>query len=144
MASAKEVVQRAWHAYAQHDLDAVLEAYAEDAVLTVPGAPPAEGRAAIRQTWGSFLTAFPDDSPKIERIVGEGDTVVIEFSSSGTHSGPLALPSGETLPATGRTVEISGISITDVRNGRIRRETFYWDGLSFLTQLGLIPETATA
>lgn len=144
MASAKELVEQAWQAYIRHDLDALMEAYAADAVLTVPGAPPAAGREAIREVWSSFLTAFPDDGPTIERIVNEGDTVVVQFSSGGTNSGPLLLPTGETLPATGRKVQLSGMSISDVVDGRIKRETFYWDGFSFLTQLGLIPEPATS
>ena len=68
MANAKDVVERGWRAYIARDLDALAAAYAEDAVLTVPGAPPAEGREAIRQLWSTFLDAFPHDSPTIMRI----------------------------------------------------------------------------
>jgi steroid delta-isomerase-like uncharacterized protein len=142
MADAKHLVEHGWQAYIQHDLDSLLEVYAEDAVLTVPGAPPAEGRDAIGRVWTSFLDAFPNDSPTIERILADGDTVIVEFRSGGTNSGPLLLPSGEMLPATGRHVELQGISISDVAGGRIKRETFYWDTVSFLTQLGLMPEAA--
>jgi steroid delta-isomerase-like uncharacterized protein len=142
VSDAKAHVERAWQAYIRHDLDSLMEAYAEDAVLSVPGAPPAQGHDAIRQVWGSFLSAFPDDSPSITRIVAEGSTVVVEFSSGGTNSGPLALPTGETLPPTGRTVHLSGLSIADLEDGRIKRESFYWDSLSFAAQLGLLPEPA--
>jgi steroid delta-isomerase-like uncharacterized protein len=142
MADAKQVVEHGWQSYIQHDLDSLLEVYAEDAVLTVPGARPAEGREAIGRVWSSFLGAFPNDSPTIERILADGDTVIVEFRSGGTNSGPLLLPTGEMLPATGRHVELQGISISDVEGGRIKRETFYWDTVSFLTQLGLIPEAA--
>ena len=67
----------------------------------MPASPPAEGPDAIRRTWAGVLGAFPDDSPTIERVLAEGDTVVVQFSSSSTNSGPIVLPTGETLPATG-------------------------------------------
>ena len=113
-------------------------------MLTVPGAPPAEGREAIRQLWSTFLDAFPHDSPTITRMTAEGDVVAVEFRSSGTNSGPLTLPTGGTIPATGRRVELTGVSISEVEGDHIKRETFYWDSASFLMQLGLIPEPATA
>jgi ketosteroid isomerase-like protein len=140
MADAKQVVEREWQAYIQHDLDSLLEVYAEDAVLTVPDAPPAEGREAIGEMWKGFLDAFPDDSPTVERILVDGDTVIVEFRSDQTNSGPLLLPSGETLPATGRRIAFQGVSISDVEDGQITRETFYWDSVLFATQLGLMPE----
>jgi steroid delta-isomerase-like uncharacterized protein len=144
MADAKQVVEHGWQAYIQHDLDSLLEVYAEDAVLTVPGAPPVEGREAIGRVWASFLDAFPNDSPRIERILADGNTVIVEFRSGGTNNGPLLLPTGEMLAATGRRVELQGISISDVEGGQIKREAFYWDTVSFLTQLGLMPEAAEA
>ena len=144
MANAKDVVERGWRAYIARDLDALAAAYAEDAVLTVPGAPPAEGREAIRQLWSTFLDAFPHDSPTITRMTAEGDVVAVEFTSSGTNAGPLTLPTGDKIPATGRHVELSGVSISEVEGEHTKRETFYWDSASFLMQLGLMPEPATA
>ena len=144
MADAKDVVLQGWDAYRRHDLDGVLEAYAEDAELIVPGAPPARGRDEIRATWKGFLDAFPDDSPTIEKTVREGDTVVVVFTTTGTNTGPLAMPTGESIPATGRRVELSGVSVAEVADDKVVRETFYWDNASFLTQLGLMPEPTAA
>ena len=83
---------------------------------------------------------FQTMAPTVERILVDGDTVIVEFRSDQTNSGPLPLPSGETLPATGRRIALRGISISDVMDGQITRETFYWDSVLFATQLGLMPE----
>ena len=42
---------------AANDVDALAACYAEDAILWGPGAPPAQGRDAIRAAWGGMLEA---------------------------------------------------------------------------------------
>ena len=46
-----------FQAYAAGDADAMAALYAEDAVLSPPGAPPARGRAAIREYLAGAIAA---------------------------------------------------------------------------------------
>jgi uncharacterized protein (TIGR02246 family) len=46
-----------FQAYAAGDADAIAALYAEDAVLSPPGAPPARGRAAIREYLAGDIAA---------------------------------------------------------------------------------------
>jgi ketosteroid isomerase-like protein len=72
-----------------------------------------------------------------------GDTAINEWSASGTHQGPLETPEG-TIPATGKQITIRGCDVVTVRDGRITSHRAYFDQLSFMAQLGLLPEEAAA
>jgi len=50
----------------------------------------------------------------------------------GTHQGEF-----QGIPATGNKVEISGIIISRIENGKIVEEREDWDLLGFMQQLGL-------
>ena len=80
-----------------------------------------------------FLTAFPDIRFTIEDEISEGDTVVIRWTVTGTHRGDLP-----DLPATGKTISLSGISIARLRDGKGVESWNNWDGLGMMQQLGAI------
>jgi steroid delta-isomerase-like uncharacterized protein len=78
--------------------------------------------------------AFPDGRYAINRVVAEGDFVVVHFTGRGTNTG-----AGNGLPATGKQLEVAGITIFRVVEGKIVEEWTEYDRLSLLTQLGLAP-----
>lgn len=143
MSSPKDVVSAGWAAWTQHDLDGTMAKYTDDAVLVLPGMAPIEGKDAIRQAWSTFMTAFPDEAVTLHHIA-EGTTVVTEWSSTATHTGPLPLPTGELLPPTGKSVSLGGVDIAEVDGELISRHAFYWDNAAFLQQLGLMPTPEAA
>ena len=63
-----------------------------------------------------YLTNGTDDSV----LVAEGDTVVYVWNATGTHDGPLALPSGA-VPPTGKRGVVPGTLIATVKDGKIIR-----------------------
>ncbi len=53
---AVQAVNAAWFkAFNAHDVDAITALYADDAVVSAPGMPPARGTAAIRETLGKDI-----------------------------------------------------------------------------------------
>jgi len=44
------------------------------------------------------------------------------------------------VPATNRKVTVPGVTIAEVRNNKITRQTITWDQMTFLMQLGLVTE----
>jgi hypothetical protein len=54
--------------------------------------------------------------------------------------GPLATPTGETLPPTGRRVSVRGVDVQTHLGGGVARHHIYFDQVEFLAQLGLMPE----
>jgi steroid delta-isomerase-like uncharacterized protein len=84
----------------------------------------------------SFLEAFPDISFSVEDLIAERDKVVSRYTGRGTHRGETE----EFGPPTGRRIEVEGISIHRIEDGKIVEEWNQYDNLSILQQLGLAPE----
>ena len=86
-----------------------------------------------------FRTAFPDARFTVEDLIAEGDRVAARLTMRGTHLGPM-----NGVPATGRAVVVTGMSIERVANGRIVEGWNQNDALGLLTQLGVLPPPPTA
>ena len=86
-----------------------------------------------------FKQAFPDLRWEMRGSSLRGsDTVVAEGVFIGTNTGPIVGPRGPIL-ATGRRVELAFCDIWKVCNGRIVENRIYYDQVTFLGQLGLMP-----
>jgi steroid delta-isomerase-like uncharacterized protein len=116
-----------------HDVGAAASLYASDAVLIDPTVLY-EGRDAIR---GCFEALFRPFDHKIETsmLVEEGDTVAAESLWRGTNTGPIAMPYGTEIAATGKTVELRGVAVLTIRDGKIASERAYVDMAAMATQL---------
>jgi len=78
---------------------------------------------------------FPDRKWEMTSAFSDGNKVATESIWSGTftHS------DDPNKPATGKHVTLRCVSITEIRNGKICRNSDYYDGLSMLQQLGTLP-----
>ncbi len=85
------------------------------------------------------MDAFPDLHHEITRIVAQGDDVVLMSIMSGTNTGPLPLPTGGTIPPTGRSLKTATCFAYSLRDGKVTRAQAYMDGADLLGQLGLLP-----
>ena len=141
----RELLDRYVECYNAGDLDGVMDLYAEDAVQGMPDGI-FEGRDAIRERLAQELEAIPDVTHTVTSFVEENDAFCDEWTFAGTHTGgPLTLPNGDTIPATGKRVEVKGMEIVRVgADGNIVLNTLYYDNLGVAVQLGLMPEPAHA
>jgi steroid delta-isomerase-like uncharacterized protein len=78
-------------------------------------------------------TAMPDMQIAVKHMVAEGDLVVVHWTAWGTNTQP-----GMGLPATGKPVNVSGMTLFRFRAGKISEEWNAWSMLSVLKQLGLL------
>jgi steroid delta-isomerase-like uncharacterized protein len=69
--------------------------------------------------------------------VAEGDKVVWRWTAKGTHQGPLM-----GIPASGKPVAMSGITIERVVEGRITESWTQYDAVGLLQQVGAMPSHA--
>lgn len=75
---------------------------------------------------------FPDHKWEFKSSFSDGHRIATEAVWSGTFSHS----SNPERPATGKHVAMRTVSITELRNGKICRNTDYYDGLSMMQQLG--------
>jgi ketosteroid isomerase-like protein len=142
MGEAREVMDRLTEAVTHPDLKAIAELYAEDAVAVTPDEGEIRGRDNIVEYWRQMTETVPDGTFKTLHAYESGDTAIDEGVFSGRNTGPIQLPTGETLPATQKEVRIRGVDIATVKDGRIVDYRLYFDEMEFLGQLGLLPDEA--
>ena len=64
-----------------------------------------------------------------------GNRVYAEWLIEADHTGPLVLDDDVVLDATGRHIQLAGVSVADFREGRIRSFRTYFDDLSMIEQI---------
>jgi ketosteroid isomerase-like protein len=139
MPTPRELTDAITTAYNAHQLFRLAEFFRPDIVLVVPDAGELKGRQQVAEYHRAFLQAFPDAKIEVEAKHDSGDTTIDEWTFHGTHTGPLSLPSGETIPPTGKHVSVRGVDVVSYAGGAVASHHAYFDQLQFLTALGLMP-----
>jgi len=123
------------------DLRVVDEIAAPDMLLQYSLHEPRKGHEDIKSFMTDFRAAFPDlNFWGTADLLAEGDYVVGQWEGGGTHAGPAfsdflagSLPAG-----TGRKMHFTGITVLKLKDGKILEERGLDDGVTALTQLGLL------
>jgi steroid delta-isomerase-like uncharacterized protein len=91
-----------------------------------------------RQFWSAWFVAFPELDFEVTRTVAAETVVVTQWTFTGTNSGPVPpLGIDGQSASAGKTVRLRGISVYDVSEGLIRRETAYIDLATLMVELGV-------
>ena len=117
------------------------ELAAPDMLLQYSLHAPRRGRDEIKAFMTDFRAAFPDlNFWGTADLIAEGDTVVGQWEGGGTHTGPAFndFLVGGLPPATGRKMRFTGTTVLKVIDGKIAEEVGLDDGVTALTQLGLL------
>ena len=136
----KEIVRRVATEPWTGNYAVIDELVAGDYVGHDPALPePTRGPEGVKQFYDEFRAAYPDASLTIEAQLAEGDYVTTRWTGRGTQQGELM-----GIPATGKQVTVSGITISRLAGGKIAEEWTAWDTLGMMQQLGAIPAPTTA
>ena len=115
--------------------EAIDEMFAEDGVAhgLAGDAGSLRGPAGFRPFHRSFRDAFPDIRVTVEDVIAEGDKVAALCSVQATHG-------GDTLgfAATGRAVEIGGMTFARVRDGKIVEAWNNFDFMALFVQIDAV------
>ena len=143
MSANRQLLDRYVERYNAGDLDGVMDLYAEDAVQIMPDGTY-EGWNTVRERLAQELDGFTDLNHTVRSFVEQGDLFADEWTFVGTHTGSFRLPDGTELQPTERRVEIRGMEVVRVRDGKIVLNSLYYDTMAVAVQLGLVPESAIA
>ena len=138
MTTARELLDRAVEVYNAGDLDAYVDLYTDDAVLATPEGT-FKGRPEIRERFARELAAFSDFRFTLVSYIENGDLFADEFIFGGRHTAPFTLPDGTALPPTGKRVDVRGMEMVQVRDGKMAVDNLYYDNAAVFVQLGLFP-----
>lgn len=134
----EEIVRRFFDAWNEADFEAIEELVADDAEHHDPADPPdvPAGPEGEKRRIELYQSAFPDATLEIEDVVAEGDEVAVRWTATGTHEGEFM-----GVEPTGNEVEIAGLEIRRIEDGRIAESWAVFDALGLLQQLGVVPES---
>ena len=112
-------------------LEMVDELLSPDYVLhdPQPGTPP--GREAVERIATTFRNGLPDLTIAIDDLVAVGDKVCVRATTRGTHKGTIF-----GVPATGKFVAISGLTMVRIADGRIAESWVRNDVIGLMKQIG--------
>ena len=117
------------------------ELAAPDMLLKYSLHDPRHGHEDIKTFMSGFREAFPDLAfGGTADLIAEGDYVVGQWEGGGTHTGGAFgdFIMGSLPAATGRTMKFGGTTVLKVVNGKILQEIGLDDGVTALTQLGIL------
>ena len=99
-------------------------------------ASPADvvGIDSARAYYANYLTGFSDITFTVKDVFGMGNKLVKHWNFKGTHTGMFF-----GIPATNKKVDIDGVTLVRMEDGKIAEERDFLDNLEFMQQLGLIP-----
>jgi len=133
----KAIVRRYREMHNTNRLDQLGEVLADDFVAhnMLPHLPA--GLEGARLNHQGTLAVFPDLHATTDDLIAEGDRVVERWTQTSTHTGaPFAFGN---LPASGKRIKTTGISIYRIANGKIVEHWAEMDFFGVLQQIGAIP-----
>ncbi len=118
-------------AWNSHDPDKMLPVFTDDVFYEdVAYGELSHGHAEFRKFAASEFEAVPDLELKLVRASVQNGHGTIEWSFSGTDKG---------IYKTGKKFTVRGVSVIDVRDGKIARSLDFYDSGTIMRQVGLLP-----
>ena len=120
-------------AWASRDVEKILNLYSDDCVWEdLAIGKVMSGKEEIRGFLNEWFEAFPNNTLETISTITSGQFRCAEWINRGTHNGDFL-----NIPATGKTISIRGVSIIELRAGKIIRVSDYYDMASILRQMGI-------
>ena len=132
--SRKEVLSNALKAEAG-DASVDLEKLFTDDVVGWSPYAAVSGMAALADFSALREEAFTNVVITFRGIDEVGNKAFAEWLVEADHTGPLVLSADTALEATGRHVQLPGVTVADFREGKIRSYRTYFDDLSLIEQI---------
>ncbi len=113
--------------------EVVDEVYSADIVRHAAGVmDDVEGVEAYKAYVKDVRTIYPDFQVTLDQRIAADDWLTVQWTVTGTNEGAL----NENVPATGKKIEISGVTVARFADGKIAEEWAYWNHGAVLSQLG--------
>jgi steroid delta-isomerase-like uncharacterized protein len=122
-------------AVGRRDVEGMMEHWKEDGVVDLVPIGILRGRDEIAAFFTEMFAALPDAEMTVARVIAGQSDVAVEWRMTGTFSGgPF-----QGIEPTGRPVELRGVDMIEVADGKNVSNTAYYDGMAFARGAGLLP-----
>ncbi|SDS28825.1 ester cyclase [Gramella sp. MAR_2010_147] len=117
------------------EINAINTSNFDENIVLVSNPENIKGIEAFKAYYQNFLTGFSNIKFDIINIFGQDDNIVKHWRFRGEHSGDFF-----GIPATGKSIDMEGVTLVKMKNGKILEEHDFLDNMDFMAQLGLISD----
>jgi steroid delta-isomerase-like uncharacterized protein len=122
-------------AVGRRDVDGMLEHWNEDGVVDLVPIGILRGQDEIAAFFREMFAAFPDAETTVTRVAAGQNEVAVEWRMTATFTGAPF----QGIEPTGRPVELRGVDMIEIADGKNVTNTAYYDGMAFARGAGLLP-----
>lgn len=138
LAELEQLTKAIFTAFNAHDPAGVLAVLTDDVDWQEPDGHYI-GKNEVEAALKALFEAFPDTAWPMEAVTllatTDHQTIAVTWKWQGTQEGPY-----NGLPATGKKVDLDGITVAKLHGTKIKELTFHFDTYAYLAQLGVVPQ----
>jgi steroid delta-isomerase-like uncharacterized protein len=134
--SAKQVATAYFEAIKARDVNAMAECWKPGSVDHFYGMADLRVPEDLKQWFGNLFRAFPDFLMEVTDMVAYGNKAAVRWHATGTFTGPGKF---EGLTATGASVDLEGLDLLTIEDGKIVDNRAYTNAMEMARQMGAMP-----
>jgi len=116
----------------QGNLDLINDTNFDNSITLVYSPENIVGIDDFKAYYSNFVNGFSNVEFTMVDVFGQGDKIVKHWRFKGTHTGDFF-----GMPATNNNVDIDGVTLVEMKNGKIAKEQDFMDSIVFMQQLGI-------
>jgi steroid delta-isomerase-like uncharacterized protein len=117
------------------DPDAMVAHWREDGIEDIAAVGVLRGHDELRDYLRSMFAGMPDARTTITRLVAGESSCAVEFRIEATLEGAPFMG----IEPSGKRVEIRGMDLFELEDGKLVSNTSYFDSMSIARQIGMLP-----
>lgn len=116
----------------QGNLDLINNTNFDDSITMISSPENVVGIDNFKDYYSNFVTGFSNVEFTIVDVFGQGDKLIKHWRFKGTHSGDFF-----GMSATNNNIDVEGVTLVEMKDGKIAKEQDFMDNMVFMQQLGI-------
>lgn len=130
------VARAYFEAVARRDVEAMMGFWEPGGTGEIHGLVTLHAPHSYGAWFSNLFQAFPDFRFEVLDVVAEGEKAAVHWRATGSFDGDVRF---EGMEPTGKRVDLTGLDLLRIRDGRIHRNDAYMNGAQMAEQLGALP-----
>ena len=133
--TAEQVARSYFAALSARDAAAMAGHWSAEGVDDIVPFGVLRGPDEVRSFFEAQFAAIPDLETTVDRVVADEHSASVQWRMRGTFSGAPF----QGIEPTGKWLELRGVDVVEVEDGKIVRNSAYYDAMTFAREIGMLP-----
>lgn len=130
------VARAYFEAVGARDVEAMMGFWEPGGTGEIHGLVELQAQGSYGEWFSNLFRAFPDFRFETLDLVADGEKAAVRWRATGTFDGDTRF---EGMDPTGARVDITGLDLLRIRDGKVWRNDAYMNGAQMAQQLGALP-----